>query len=403
MLELEAALNLVVEHSRLGGEETIPLADAVGRTIAGDVVSDIDSPPFDKSMMDGFAVRYDEFAAGQTEFPISGQQMAGDRPGPPLEPGTAVQIMTGAAIPDGADAVVMVEQTRTEANRVTIQADRIASGQNIMKRATALRAGAVIVPRGTSITSTGIGLLAEIGASEVSVYRRPNISILATGNELIPVSQKPVDGQIRNSNGPMLNAMVAAAGGIGRHDAVRDSEAELRDRIEAALKSDMVILSGGVSAGKMDLVPGVLESLGVRPIFHKVRLKPGKPVWFGVFETDANRCLVFGLPGNPLSSLVCFHLFVRTAMRGYMGLDPAIPDHFSARLQGDHRQRGDRPTYWPSRWEIAGGEARVTPMAWRGSADQNAMGAANGLVFFPTGVEQFQSGDLVQVLPFTAP
>ncbi len=242
---------------------------------------------------------------------------AGQVPQAPLQPGLATRIMTGAPVPAEAEAVVMVEQTQTSSDAdgiewVEIAEVRLPESGNIMLQGTSLRAGEVILSAGRTIRPLEIGLLAEVGRHQVQVSLVPSVAILSTGNELVDVDQSPQAGQIRNSNGPLLNALVQRAGakpvplGIGRDDLD-----DLRQLVAQGLQEDVLVLSGGVSAGVLDLVPQVLQELGVEQVFHKVDLKPGKPLWFGV-NADT-QTLVFGLPGNPVSSLVCCELFVRPA------------------------------------------------------------------------------------------
>lgn len=220
--------------------------------------------------------------------------------------------------------------------------------------------------------------MAEVGRSIVSVFCQPRVSILTTGNELVGIGEMPGPGQIRNSNGPLLAAAVAKAGGVAIELGVaRDEPEELRKFIEQGLEAEMLVLSGGVSAGKFDLVPGILAELGVKQVFHKVAMRPGKPLWFGVYEAGERRVLVFGLPGNPVSSYVCFELFVRPAIaalrgRGFVGLRTA-----RARLKHEFQHSGGRPAYLPAVYWAEAGEIAILP--WQGSADLATLAKANCL------------------------
>jgi molybdopterin molybdotransferase len=224
---------------------------------------------------------------------------------------------------------------------------------------------------------------------------------LSTGNELVPVGEIPTAGQIRNSNGPMLSALVQQAGGrfldlgIGR-----DDQDALTQLVARGLEADVLVLSGGVSAGVLDLVPGVLASLGVEQVFHKVDLKPGKPVWFGVLPQPdrARDKLIFGLPGNPVSSLVCFELFVRPAIARLAGRQADRLTMQAARLTSDHHQRGERPTFFPARRCDVDGESHVELLAWKGSADLRTLTAADCLACFPKGERAYQAGDEIDVV-----
>jgi molybdopterin molybdotransferase len=233
---------------------------------------------------------------------------------------------------------------------------------------------------------------------EVEVARRPRVAVLATGNELVPPADLPASGQIRNSNGAMLVSAVGRADclpvdlGIGR-----DEPQSLVRLITDGLQADVLLISGGVSAGVLDLVPGVLAGLGVRQVFHKVRVKPGKPVWFGVREAPAAATLVFGLPGNPVSSLVCFELFVRPALRALGGgrFEPLTP--LNAALTRGFEHRGERPTYHPGSLTLGDDGWNVEPLAWQGSGDLRALASANALIHFVAGERSYLAGDMVAV------
>ncbi|RPI89330.1 MAG: molybdopterin molybdenumtransferase MoeA, partial [Planctomycetaceae bacterium] len=364
----------------------VPLADSLGLVLAEAGVADLDSPPFDKSLMDGYAVRSEDVARAPVELRIIEEVLAGGVPRKALAAGDATKIMTGAPIPAGADAVVPVEQTVMAANgappRVTISV-AIASGRNILKRGESTRAGDTVVPQGRLIRAMEVGCLAELGRHTVKVVRRPRVAVLATGDELVPITEKPGPGQIRNSNEAMLVAQLRQAGvdafGLG---IARDDKHDLRSKIEQGLKYDVLVLSGGVSAGQVDLVPLVLAEAGVTQIFHKVRVKPGQPLWFGLLdrgrpatvplapafiESSKDRCYVFGLPGNPVSSLVCCELFVRTALRKLAGVTPSRRPPVLARLSVEHRNSGSRPTYHPVQLSETAEGLLVAPVRWIGS------------------------------------
>jgi molybdopterin molybdotransferase len=265
-----------------------------------------------------------------------------------------------------------------------------------------------VLPAGRVLRAQEIGALAESGRATVEVYRRPRVAVLATGDELVPASAQPGPGQIRNSNEPMLCAQIRQAGGepvpLG---IARDERQHLRERIEQGLACDLLLLSGGVSAGKLDLVPSELAAAGVRQVFHQIRMKPGKPLWFGVFDrptktgtTGADRCYVFGLPGNPVSSMVCCELFARAALRRLMGIEPAVAVPLQARLTEEHSMRGNRPTYHPARLEWQPTGPAVHAVDWIGSSDLRATVDANALVYFPPGDRVFRAGEMVDVYPW---
>jgi molybdopterin molybdotransferase len=295
----------------------------------------------------------------------------------------------------------MVEQTELAGERVQVRQAPVKSGQNIMRRATSLARGQTVLSPGKVLRGIELGLLAEVGRASLFTIPPPRIAILATGNELVRPTEVPGPGQIRNSNGPLLQGLVRQCGGATVPLGIaRDEAGELLRDIEAGLSRDVLVLSGGVSAGVLDLVPQVLAQLGVTQVFHKVNLKPGKPLWFGVArrENSPRQTLVFGLPGNPVSTLVSFELFVRPAIEKLSGRQPQGLRRANARLTKEHKQRGDRPTYWPALLSETDGESSVTPLPWQGSGDLRTLTDANCLAFFPAGEKVFAAGDEVAVL-----
>ncbi len=396
MLTVAQALEIVLSNAKpLMPISARLLASSLGLRLAEDVASDVDSPPFDKAMMDGFALRAGDLQGGHAELAIIEEIPAGTVPTKVVELGQASRIMTGAPLPRGADAVVMIERCEILPNqRVRINEPRAKAGLNILERAKEMRVGEVVVHAGATLRPQEFGVLASVGRDVVRVQPRPRVAILSTGDEIVEPSQKPGPGQIRNSNGMMLLGQVARAGGEPMFLGIaRDNADDLRAKILQGLDADMLILSGGVSAGKLDLVPGVLAELGVEALFHKVAMKPGKPILFGIRPPR----LVFGLPGNPVSSLVCFELFVRPALRVMMGRPPG-PSWVNARLVKDHPYRTDRPTYFPSRLTLTDAGWTVEPIAWFGSPDLRGVLSANAFALLPEGDHVHRAGQALAVL-----
>jgi molybdopterin molybdotransferase len=422
MLTVAEALAEIVAHVRRLPAVRLPLNEALGLVLAEDVVSDLDSPPFDKALMDGYAVRAADLVAGRANLRVVEEVVAGQAPRVAVGCGEATRIMTGAPLPVGADAVVQVEHTRSpgadaDDSVVIIETTEVAAGKNVLKRGESIHRGTRVLPAGRLIRPQEAGCLAELGKDTLSVYCRPRVAVMSTGDELVPVNVVPAPGQIRNSNEAMLTAQLRQMGAEPLALGVaRDNRPELAERIDRGLSCDVLVLSGGVSAGKLDLVPSVLSEAGVRQIFHKVRIKPGQPLWFGILErpdSDSRRaspeneirgarlpkstCCVFGLPGNPVSSMVCCELFTRTAIRRLMGIEPATPTPFRARLARDHVASGSRPTYHPARWEWSDSGPVVELVRWVGSADLCATVEANGMALFPEGDRTYPAGTLIDV------
>jgi molybdopterin molybdotransferase len=397
MFSVSQAQALVLEHARPLPPEGLSLTPAaLGLVLAEDVASDLDMPPYDKALMDGFAVRTADLPEGRGTLTVVEEITAGKIPTHRLGPGQAARIMTGAPLPDGADAVVMVERTRSpEGGRVQVEDRPPQPGQNILPCGREMRRGETVLPAGTVLRPQEFGLLATVGRTSARVVPAPTVAVLSTGDEVVEPAQVPGPGQIRNSNGPMLLAQVTRAGGRPRALGIaRDRLDSLRPLVAEGLQSAVLVLSGGVSAGKLDLVPGVLQELGVQAHFHKVEMKPGKPVFFGT----RGATLVFGLPGNPVSALVCFELFVRPAVRrvgGHTDLGPWLGE---AVLAEDFAYKTDRPTYHPA-WLEAGDRGwRVRPVPWFGSPDLRALLRANAFLLVPAGQHRRQAGDVCPVM-----
>lgn len=406
MLTVDAAYRLIIHSVTPREPVPVPLAEAHGLVLAGAIQSDTDSPPFDKAMMDGYAVRSIDVAAG-AEFPVTAEILAGRAFEGALQAGEAIRIMTGAPIPKGADGVVRVEDTETLADggRVRLRIPSLKSGRDIVPRGQSMRAGETVLPAGRVLRAPEIGLLAELGRAAVTVRPRPSIAVIATGDELVPVDAKPGPAQIRNTNEPMLAAQIQQCGAEPRPLGIaRDDADDLQARIQQGLESDIVCLSGGVSAGKLDLVPAALAACGVEKVFHKLAMKPGKPLWFGRLPAerspDRKSRWIFGLPGNPVSSMVCFDLFVRTAIRRLQGIDPATPIAIPARIGTNLAFKDDRPTWLPVRVEWGAEGPLVYPVGWRGSSDLRATVEAHGTAHFPAGERQYVAGDAVSFFPW---
>lgn len=411
MIDLAAALDLVERTAVPLQPRRRRLLDAAGAVLAAPVVADVDSPPWNRSMMDGFAVCGADFAPGHAEvveLDVVVDLAAGDSTGIVVRPGACARIMTGAPLPPGADAVVPMERAidgtacAHAGGRARLREPGFRPGQHVARQGDAFRQGQQVLCAGTRLGAAAVGLAAEAGATHVVASPRVRVAILQTGSELVPHDVVPAFGQTRNSNGPMLATAVGLLGAEPILQGVAPDRPEpLRAAIAQGLAADVLVLSGGVSAGDLDLVPGILAACGVEQIFHKVRLKPGKPVWFGTRgrDTDEATTLVFGLPGNPASSLVCFELFVRPAVQKLMGR-PRAQWHrarVTARLASAAKAPPDRPVYLPCRLARHGAEWAAEPLPWTGSSDLVGLAVADGLLALPAGAGVVAAGAVVEV------
>jgi molybdopterin molybdotransferase len=385
----DLVLRTVRGRPRSPAIEEAALAGAAGRVLAENVAADRDSPPLARSVRDGFAVRAIDLPG---ELGIIGEVRAGERFTGELGPREAVEIMTGAPIPAGADAVVMVEHTVREDGRVRI--DRSAEPhQNINPRGCEARAHEVVLPAGTRLDYTGVAMLAAFGRTSVKVFRKPEVAIVATGDEIVEVHEQPAEFQIRNSNAYSLAAQVARAGGVPKMmPLARDTVEHTRDIVAGAMESDMVLLSGGVSAGKYDVVEEVLAGFGARFLFDRVLIQPGQPLVFGL----AGEKFLFGLPGNPSSTMVTFEVFARAALELLAGEEePALHMPY-ARLTREFRQRVGLTRFLPARLSADGGS--VTPVEWHGSGDIPALTRANAYLVSDPDRAEYARGEWIRVL-----
>lgn len=407
VMEFDAALDLVLREasrvSRMGWDEVELLASR-GRVLAKEVLSERDQPPFDRATRDGFAVRA---ADVRTEMAIVGQVRAGEQwRGEEMRAGQAIEIMTGAPMPEGADAVVMVEHVTVEETQVRVQDGRgLTAGENVVPRGAEARAGEVVLPRGTVLGAADIALAAACGAATVAVYERPRVAIVATGDELVELRDAPENWQIRNSNSYGLAAMVDAAGGEAmRLPVARDEREALRERLREGRECELLLLSGGVSMGKYDLVEEVLAEVGAEFFFTGVRMQPGKPVVFGRLpprQSDGAEFggrYFFGLPGNPVSTQVTFHCFVEPMLRAMGGAEVQGPRFAQATLGENVPGRAGLMRLLPAGLTSTRVRPEVRLVGWKGSGDLGANARANCYAVLPGDVEGFRAGDVISVL-----
>jgi len=391
MIEFEKALELIIENCRTMPEIELPIHECLGYICAEDLYAKLDMPPFDKSSMDGFAFKW---AEERNEYINDGIIPAGKPSDEPLEEGHCIAIMTGAPLPFGADTVIPVEITEKEGENIifTHPAKKCA---NVSYKAEDITKDSLILTKGSMIRTQDIALIVASGYSKVKVYSLPEIAILNTGSEIIEPGL-PLDyGQIYNSNGTMLSVMAQNIGINAEYLGIAaDDEKSLTTMLSIGLKNDILLISGGVSMGELDLVPKVLLSLGVKQIFHKVRIKPGKPVFFG--KTD--KCLVFGLPGNPLSNFVGFELFVKTAVRKMTGSEIVFPDFREVIISSQFKHRADRKNFYPATCNNDDGKIIVTPVISHGSADISSLSKANCFMIADLDKPVYTPGDKITFL-----
>lgn len=410
MLSVAEARDLVERHIRPLVPRTIPLESADGLILAERVVAKGDSPPFAKSVVDGYSVRTADLSGpGPTRLKIVDEIDAGSLPKRALRAGEAALVMTGAPLPDDADAVVMLEHAEADAEFVQLTRP-VTRGQNRLERGTEYRTGDVLCNAGASLGDGRIGLLASDGVTHVTAFPRPHVVVLTTGNELVPHAQAIGPGQIRDSNSLMLRVLLKSLGAdcsdltTGHipddFDSLTQTFRGLFDAPVGAGRPDMIVLSGGVSAGRRDLVPGALESVGIRRVFHKVALRPGKPLWFGVGpeRTAGPPLVVFGLPGNPVSGLVCSLLFVKPALEILSGRPVAPLFPRSATLSTPYQHRGERLSCLPARVTLIEPTA-VEPLNWPGSADLRTVADSDGFAVFEPGDRAYAAGERVGFIP----
>lgn len=388
------ALRIILDRTPRLEPVEVPTSEAAGAVLAEPVASDLDLPPFDKSAMDGFAARSADLARLPADLEVIEDLPAGVAPTRTIGPGACAKIMTGAPVPEGADLVVPVEDTRP-LGQGRVQVHRAdARRPNICRRGEDVRRGAVVLEAGHVIGPAAAGLLASVGRERVRVFRRPRAAILATGDELVPPGAVPGPGQIRNANSASLLALCAEAG-VAADDlgVARDNEPDLREKIGAGLDRDLLMVSGGISMGERDLVPAIFREFGITVHFATIRQKPGKPT---IFATRASR-VIFGLPGNPVSTIVGFHLYVRPAIRRMMGHPEPAPPPVTARLAAATKVRGDRTTFLPATLRWVDGGWSVTILETRGSADLVGFARADALAVLEPG--DHAAGSPVQAVP----
>jgi len=403
VLSFEQAFAVVQQYCqklRPSGQESLSLSDALGRVLAEPVRADRDFPPFPRATRDGYAVHAEDIKTIPALLHVVGQIKAGASFDRTIKHGQAVEIMTGAAVPQGADAVVMVEYTKRKGQQVEILRSAT-PGENIVPQGSEARAGHELLSTGTRLGFAQIAVAAAVGKTKLSVFKKPSVAILATGDELVEVAATPGPHQIRNSNSYSLAAQVIQAGGEPvRMPIAPDETSTLAELIREALGADLLLLSGGVSMGQFDLVEQVLVELGATFFFTGAEIQPGRPVVFGKAPSGKSKTLVpfFGLPGNPVSTMVTFDLFARPVLQALGGALPVRLPTAKARLAREIKTRTGLTRFLPAL--LRGGlyDPEVEVVRWQGSGDISAAARANCYVIIPPDRELMAAGEMVSIL-----
>ena len=384
MIDISKAIKIIDQETGPLGVEKAALSQCVGRVLRENVVADTDLPPFDRSQMDGYAMVAADTKGAPVMLKIAGESAAGHGWHRTLKPGEAVRIMTGAPVPKGADSVQKVELTLESADGTVEILEPAEKGRFIVRKGDEIKKGTIIFTPGEVITDSMIATLASFGYAKPNVGKQPRVAILGTGSEIVDIAKKPGRDQIRNSNSVMLEIFCRKFGAVATvFPIAKDEIANLKFEIGKAIKrSDILVITGGVSVGKYDHTKTALTGLGAEIFFDKVRLKPGKPAVFA----RLGQTLIFGLPGNPVSTAVTFHLFVRKAILKMQGAAVTDPKKGFVVLNSDVKAARERDTYLPSRLDTnRSGQLMAQPMKWQGSSDFIGFRGADSLIFVPRG------------------
>jgi molybdopterin molybdotransferase len=396
MINVEEALDIVLANLPPRRTEQIDFLETLGRIPAENIVARCNIPPFNRSSMDGYALRAADLEHTPARLALAGEVRAGGGSVGVIRPGQAVAIMTGAPMPEGADAVQMLElaELSPDGSSVTILKP-VGSGENVVPVGYEAAQGEVVVEAGRAIGSAEIAVLATFGYKDVTVWKRPRVAVIATGDELVEMDQTPLPDQIRNSNSYSLSGQLLQLGlEPERLGIARDDKNDLRRRITLGLERDMLILTGGVSMGAYDFAKEVFEELGLKILFSRVAMKPGKPT---VFARKGDK-LVFGLPGNPVATFIAFENFVRPALGYLCGRAQARLPRIQGELQRGMKQMPGRTAFLPAwvTWEPSGW--KVDPLQWKGSADMIGFSKANATVIFPKERSVMERGETVEAM-----
>lgn len=397
MISVKEASEIILSHTRDFGVEEIDLMHSSGKVLRDEIFAERDMPPFDRVAMDGIAILYEAFNEQVRTFTIEGMAAAGDAQHKLSNPHHCLEIMTGAILPFDTDTVIPYEWISIDHGVAVIKKNNVIRGQNVHLKGTDRKEGDMLIPSGRMISAGEIGVLASVGKGKVKVSRSPKTLIVSTGNELVTVENVPLPHQVRMSNVYQLHAAL-------KHLNIESDTIHLQDDYSVIVKEtsrcieeyDVIIISGGISAGKFDHIPTVLEELGVKKHFYKVQQKPGKPFWFG---THANSCTVFGIPGNPVSSFLCYIRYIRPWLEGCLQL--ATKPNFSARLSEDVTFKADLTYFLNIRLQQdENAEWIAVPSKGHGSGDLSNLADTDAFIELPVGKEFFHKGEIFPIYKF---
>ncbi|MEA1972788.1 MAG: molybdopterin molybdotransferase MoeA, partial [Candidatus Cloacimonadota bacterium] len=373
--------------------EKVSIYDSVGRVLAKDIVSDIEMPRFNRAAMDGYAARFKDFQNVPVDLKVAGIIEAGQIFDKPIKSGECVKIMTGAATPKALNSLVKIEDTKQVGDIVTInQAGKLMG--NIAEQGEDISIGEVVIKKGIKISASHISTIATIGKSELEVFKKPSVSIVNTGGEIVEIGQSLKKNQIYNSSGPTLQVLLKKDN--LKLDYVlhaKDNEHELKTAFSKGMNSDILIITGGVSMGEYDLVPKMLSEMGIKKIFHKVKVKPGKPTFFG----KMNKTLVFGMPGNPVSTFLAYHLYIQTVAKKMMGYNNFLPNFKEGFIAIDYQKKNSyRKNFTISTIEIVDGKTYLTPITYHGSGDMHSLSNGDGFIIMNSDKINFTRNEKVR-------
>jgi molybdopterin molybdotransferase len=398
MISIDEALGLILANLPPRRAEQVRFEEALGRVLAEDLAATQDMPPFDRSAMDGYALHAEDTEQAPARLKLTGEVRAGGGEPGSILPGEAKAIMTGAPVPQGADAVQVIERVQLSADRrEVVILETVAKGENIRRRGSDAAEGDVVLEVGRVVGPAEIAVLAAFGRTEIPVWRKPSVAVISTGDEIVEVDEVPRAAQVRNSNAYSLRAQLRCMGIEGEYLGIApDRKDDIRRLMEKGLKCDLLIMTGGVSVGGYDFVKEVFQDLGLEMVFSKVAVRPGKPT---VFARRADR-LVFGLPGNPVSAFMTFEVFIRPALGRLCGLEkPELP-RITGVLQRDMRQSRGRTSFVPARASKRGEQWEIEPLSWHGSGDIIGFSRGSAAIIFPRDRDFLPAGGIVEAVIF---